>query len=125
MNWETVKIENKNCRSIPYATVGFGRVALNVAACELLGDYGQYNFVEFLKARDNGKTCIGIKFLKEHTPNSIAIGRRRMKDGKLIGGMDISNKGVVESLFGVLATANKSTRYEVKKYEENILGILL
>lgn len=125
MQWETVKIENGNKgRTMPYASVGFGRVSLSAAACELLGDYGQYKYVEFLKARDNGKLCIGLKFLKEATTNSILIKRRKTSEGTLVAGMDISNKRVVEDLFGITGTASKATRFDVKKYEENILGIL-
>ena len=56
-----VKIENGNkSRTSPYASVGFGRVSLSAAACELLGDYSQYKYAEFLKARENGKLCFGI-----------------------------------------------------------------
>lgn len=125
MIWETVKIENANKgRTMPYASVGFGRVSLSAAACELLGDYNQYKYVEFLTARDGGKLCVGLKFLKESTSNSIIIKRRKQADGKLVGGMDIANKSVVGNLFGIIGTANKATRFEVKKYEENILGIL-
>ena len=125
MIWETVKIENGNKgRTMPYASVGFGRVSLSSAACELLGDHNQYKYVEFLKARENGKLCIGLKFLKEYTSNSIIIKRRKQANGKLVGGMDIANKRVVEDLFGITGTANKATRFEVKRYEDNILGIL-
>ena len=125
MIWETVKIENRNKgRTMPYASVGFGRISLSAAACELLGDYNQYKYAEFLKARENGKLCIGIKFLKEATPNSILIKRRKMSDGKFVAGMDISNKRVIEDLFGITGTASKATRFDVKKYEDNILGVL-
>lgn len=125
MNWETVKIENANKgRTMPYASVGFGRISLSAAACELLGDYNQYKYVEFLTARENGKLRIGIKFLKEDTSNSITIKRRKQKDGKPVGGMDIAQKNAVEKLFGITGTANKATRFDVKKYGDNILGIL-
>jgi len=124
MNWETVKIEGGNKgRSTPYVSVGFGRVSLSAAACELLDDYNQYKYVEFLKAQDNGKVCIGLKFLREYTSNSTIIKRRKQKDGKLVGGMDIPNKRTVEELFGPTGSANKATRFNVKKYEDNILGI--
>lgn len=123
MNWEVVKVENTNKgRTMPYASIGFGRVSLSAAACELLGDYNQYKYVEFLKARENGKLCIGIKFLKESTTNSILI-KRRISGGKLVAGMDISNKRVVESLFGPIGGASKATRLDVKKYADDILGI--
>lgn len=125
MNWETVKIENRNKgRTAPSASIGFGRIALNIAACELLKDCEQYKYVEFLKARESGKLCIGLKFLKEPTSNSIVIRRREAKDGTLIGGMEIYGKSAMEKLFGIAGIAKKTTRFEVKKYEENILGIL-
>lgn len=125
MNWETVKIENINKgRTVPYASVGFGRVSLSAAACELLENYNQYAYVVFLKSRDNGKLCIGLKFLKEYAPNSIAIGRRKTKDGKIVAGIDVTNKRVMEDLFGPTGSANKATRFDVKKYDYNILGII-
>ena len=129
MIWETVKIENsKKGRTMPYASVGFGRISLNAAACELLGNYEQFSFVELLKGRNAGKLCIGLRFLKkeERTSNSIPISRRKQKNGKYIVGMDIACKGTIENLFGINGTANKSSRYEVKIDDtfSNILMII-
>ena len=101
-------------RTSPYASVGFGRLSLSVATCELVENYEKYNHVQLLKNRVNNRLCIGVRFLTEATPDSIKISRKKA-DGKLVGGIDISNSKVLESLFGLAATAKKATRYDVKK----------
>ena len=128
MNWETVKIKNdRKGRTMPYASVGFGRLSLSSAACELIDNYGDYSYVELLKAVFNNETLIGIRFLKENekTMNSLPIKRRKFKDGTVIGGIDICNKGTMADLFGPAGTQNKATRYSVKRDpdEDNILVV--
>ena len=126
MYWETVKIENSSRVSgVPTASVGFGRISLNASACELLDDQKQYTHVQLLKAKNAGRLCVGVKFLKEAEQNSVVIKRRKTKEGKVVGGIDITNKGAIEGLFGITGSANKVTRFEVKKYNENILEIVL
>ena len=116
MAWEIVKIPTSSKgRTSPYASVGFGRLSLSTAACELVDNYEEYAYVQLLKNRVNNRLCIGVLFVKEASPDSIKISRKKTKDGKYIGGVDISNSKVLESLFGLAATAKKVTRYDVKK----------
>ena len=116
MAWEIVKIPTSSrSRTSPYASVGFGKLSLSAAACELIDNYEEYNYVQLRKDRVNNRLCIGVEFLEEASPNSIKISRKKMKNGKYVGGIDISNSKVLESLFGLAATAKKVTRYDVKK----------
>lgn len=118
MAWEVVKIENnKKCKSVPAASVGFGRISLNIAACELIEDYDTYKFAELL-TDSLQPSVFGIKLLKENTENSITIKRKQTKDKKIVGGIDISSKHHTEKLFGKIGTQNKVTHYAVTKPSE-------
>ena len=116
MAWEIVKIPtNSKGRNSPYASGGFGRLSLSAGACELIDNYEEYTYVQLLKNRINNRLCIGVLFIKDSTTDSIKICRKKMANGKYVGGIDISNSKVLESLFGLAATAKKVTRYDVKK----------
>lgn len=118
MNWETVEIKNdRKGRTMPYASVGFGRISLSSAACELIQNYETFSYIELLKGKENGKTVVGIRFQKEmvKTTNSLPIKRRKLRNGTIVGGIDICNKGTVEELFPIIGTQNKATRLGVKK----------
>ena len=118
MSWEVVKIPTSSRgRTSPFASVGFGRLSLSAAACELIDNYEEYTYVQLLKNRVNNRLCIGVRFLKEASPDSIKISRKKVKNGKYVGGIEISNSKVLESIFGLAATAKKATRYDVKKDE--------
>ena len=128
MLWETVKIKNEQKgRTMPYASVGFGRLSLSSAACDLIENYEQYAYVELLKANVNNETLVGVRFLKESekTINSLPIKRRKIKGDKIVGGIDICNKGTMSDLFGIAGTQNRATRYGVKldSDDKNILVI--
>ena len=128
MNWEIVKIKNEQKgRTMPYASVGFGRLSISSAACELVQEYEKYAYVELLRAEVNNEKLIGVRFLlaEEKTSDSLPIKRRTLKGGKKIGGIDICNKGTVSELFGIVGTQNKATRFCVKCDEEesNVLVI--
>ena len=114
MNWETVKIygEQKG-RNTPYASLGRGKISLSAAACELIEDNEKYNYVKLLKATQNKKTYIGIKFFTEYVSDSIKI-KRKIIDGKQISGMFIENKSVIGELFGTDGAQKGTTRYNVK-----------
>jgi hypothetical protein len=116
MAWEVVKIPTSSRgRTSPYASVGFGKLSLSAAACELIDNYEGFTYVQLLKNRVNNRLCIGVLFLKEASLDSIKISRKKMANGKLVGGIEVANSRVLESLFGLAATAKKTTRYDVKK----------
>lgn len=115
MAWEIVKIPADNRgRTAPYASVGCGKLSLSTAACGLIYNYEEFPYVLLRKNRINNRLCIGVQFLKEATRDSILISRKKSKNGEFIGGIDISSKKIMESLFGLAATSNKVTRYDVK-----------
>ena len=126
MEWSTVKIlkDNKG-RNTPFASVGFGRISLSAAACELIEDYEKYDYAELLKARDNFD-CIGGRVVKESQPDTIKISRKVI-NGKTISGVSIENKKTIEDLFGMNGIAKKVTRFNVQKDNDsnNILIIML
>ena len=126
MKWETVKISsNSRGRGTPYASIGFGRVSLSAAACELIDGHQEIKYVEFLKATINNKLCIGLRLHKEYVENSVAVSRKKDSNGKYVTGMDITNKPIVGELFGLTGLANKVTRFKVRKDddESNVLII--
>ena len=117
MDWTVVKITNeRKGKTLPYASVGFGRLSLSSGACGLIDGFDKYSFVELLQAKDKGQRVIGVRFLKENerTSNSLPIKRRKMKDGRLIKSVDIANKATIEELFGINGTQRKATRYDVR-----------
>lgn len=125
MNWEVVEIpSNKKGRTAPYASVGNGRLSLSAASCELITNYDKYTYAELLRGKIGKDPCVGVKLLKEATSNSLAIKRKKI-NGKIIAGMEISNKNILLELFGLTATAKKTTRFDVKKDPDadNILMI--
>ena len=124
MAWSVVKIDSgKKCLGIPSASVGFGRLSLNVAACELIQNYESYQYAELLQDPSRPST-VGVRLLEESTEDSIKIKRKIMK-GKVTGGIDIPSKNHMEKLFGITGTQNKTTHFSVKKEkdEKNILVI--
>lgn len=114
MGWEVVKIPTDNRgRKEPFASVSNGKLSLSVSACELIDNYEEFSYVRLQKDRKK-RLRIGVEFLKEATQDTIKISRKKTKDGEIIGGIDISSKKVLESLFGAAATSTKVTRYDVK-----------
>lgn len=125
MIWKTVKITNdKKGKTTPYASVGFGKITLNTAACELIENYEDYQYAELLTGYENNKLHIGIKLLKEISVDSVKLSKRFYK-GK-IRSFTIDNKLVVEDLFSINGTQQKVTRYTVLKDKDadNILMIV-
>lgn len=121
MNWEPVKIYNEQKgRNTPYASIGYGRISLNAAACELIKDNNEFTYAKLLKATQGKKTFVAIRFLKEYDSDAIKIKRKTIK-GKLIAGLSIETKGVIADLFGTDGENKVATRYNVKKekYDEN------
>ena len=126
MKWETITIDKKDKgRTAPFASVGHGRMELSSSACNLIDNYEEYKFAELLKGQYKGKLCFGVLFLKESTPNSITISRKKT-GGKYIDGVTIGNKAVIGKMFGEKGIQNKTTRYDVIKEDEDpILTILV
>ena len=120
MNWQIVEIKASRAgNGTPRASIGYNRISLNTQAVKLLESYEEYKFVLPMTAIDDGKLCIGLKFIKEYMQKAITITHKKK------GGIDISSKCAAEQLFGEKGTANKTTHYIVKKYDKDILGIII
>ena len=124
MEWQIVKIEETSGKSVPFVSIGRGMLDFNAVACNLVKDTGNYQFAQLLKGKDKGKAVIAVKFLEEYEDNSVPIKRKTTKNGKTIKGMTISNKGVVEQLFGKDGANNGMVRHKVELVGENILKIV-
>ncbi len=123
MAWEVVKVDDsKVVRGIPRATVGYGRISLNVAACNLIENFENYKFAELLVDKSKRPTEYGVRFLKENTQDSISIKRKEVK-GKIVGGVDIASVEHLGKLFGEEGKSRFSTHYSVSvdKSEPTIL----
>ena len=123
MAWEVVKVDDSVVvRGSPRATVGYGRISLNVSACNLLPDSVNYKFAELLMDKSKRPTEYGIRFLKENTQDSLVIKRKVIK-GKTVGGVEISSMEHLGKLFGEEGRNKFSTHYSVTvdKTEPTIL----
>lgn len=120
MDWQTIKIPNQSRgKCTPYASIGHNQLILSAAACELIENYEEYEFVELLipKNRDKIK-MVGVKLCKISSNDSIKIRRIRYKD-KYSKGIIISNKKILANIFGVDRASGDVTRFPVKKDDED------
>ena len=77
--------------------------------------------MEFLIAEDQ-KSIIGLRFLTESTESSVSI-KRKTANGKIVGGLEIASKDLVQRFFGITGTQKKTTAFPVTKDCENILVV--
>lgn len=123
MEWQVVKVKNGSGKNVPFVSIGRGQLDFNAIACELVGDNGNYKYAQFLKGKENGKSVIAVKFLTEYEEDSIPITRKVQKE-KIIAGMTVRNKGIVEELFGKDGANDGMVRHGVECVAENILKIV-
>ncbi len=120
MKWEVVKIKgSKMTRTAPYASVGFGRICLSSAACELVDDFGKYKYAIFMKSRKDGAPCVGVKLVEDFQENSFRIIRRKYNGRLVENSFTVDNKFLVETLFGVQGANKESVRYSVMLDDED------
>ena len=123
MEWQIIEVKNESGKTIPFVSIGRGQLDFNAEACKLVNDTGEYRFAQLLKASENGKLVIAVKFLTEYEINSIAIVRKN-NNGKVIKGMTIRNKSAIQSLYGQEGINNGVKRHSVELVDKNILKIL-
>ncbi len=123
MEWQIVKVNKKTGNNIPFASIGRGQVDFNTVACGLVGDDGSFKYAQFLKAKEDKKTVIGVKFLKEYEEDAVPITRKVQKE-KIVSGMTIRNKGLIKELFGKDGANDGMVRHGVELVGENILKIV-
>ena len=119
MYWETVKIySEQKGRNTPYASIGYGRISFNAAACDLVPEQEKYFYARLLRAMQGKQQFIGVQLLENYEENTIRINRKKIK-GKEITGFSIENKLVITNLFGQDGENRKTTRYNVKVENNN------
>ncbi|SCX17626.1 hypothetical protein SAMN02910339_02458 [Lachnospiraceae bacterium YSD2013] len=123
MEWQVVKVKNGSGKNVPFVSIGRGQLDFNAVACELIGDEGSYKYAQFLMGKDKGKPVIAVKFLNEYEEDSVPITRKVQKE-KIIAGMTVRNKGIVEELFGKDGANDGMVRHSVERVSDNILKIL-
>ena len=123
MEWSLYQINETSGRNVPFVSIGRGQLDFNAAACNLVNDNGQYNYVQIFTGKEKGKTVVAVKFIKTPENNSIMI-KRKTQNGKVIQGMTIVNKGVVSSLFGKDGINEGMIRHKVELIEEDMLKIV-
>lgn len=123
MEWQVVKVKNGSGKNVPFVSIGRGQLDFNAIACELVGDNGNYKYAQFLKGKEKSKSVIAVKFLTEYEEDSIPITRKVQKE-KVIAGMTVRNKGIVEELFGKDGSNDGMVRHGVERVDDNILKII-
>lgn len=122
MEWQVVKIEQTSGNNMPFVSIGRGQLDFNAEACKLLNDDGSYKYAQLLTTQIEGKTVVGVKFLKEHEENAIAV-KRKVIEGKQVNGMTVRNKGTIEKLFGKDGSNKGMVRHKVELVSKDILLI--
>lgn len=123
MEWQVVEIKETGGKTVPFVSIGRGQLIFSAAACQLIGDDGNYKYAQLLTGKERNKTVVAVKFLNEYSENSIPI-RRKQKDGKEIKGITIVNKGVISSLFGKDGSNDSMVRHGVELVDSDILKIV-
>ncbi|MCR4960568.1 MAG: hypothetical protein K6A74_03870 [Lachnospiraceae bacterium] len=123
MEWQVVKVKNGSGKNVPFVSIGRGQLDFNAVACDLVNDDGSYKYAQFLKGKEKGKTVIGVKFISEYEENAVPITRKVQKE-KVIAGMTIRNKGIIEELFGKDGSNDGMVRHGVELAGDCILKIL-
>ncbi len=120
MNWEIIKIATgKTGKSEPRASVANATMSLSTAACEMVENFGKYKYAILMKSRKNGSLCIGIKLLEEQAENALKISRRKYNGKEVEHSFSLTNKAVMEQLFGVQATNKSTVSYRVTIDDED------
>ena len=123
MEWEVFKLKQTGGRTAPFVSIGRGTLDFSQAACELVGDNGQYKYAQILTGKEKGKAVVAVKFLEEYADNCIPI-KRKKQEGKIISGMSVRNKDAIEKLFGIDGANKGMVRHKVEPVAENILKIM-
>ena len=124
MEWKIVEVKQTYGNNVPFVSIGRGQLDFNAVACDLIDDKNNcYRYAQLLTGKENGKTIVAIKFLKEYEPDTIPI-KRKKQNGKIIKGMIVANKGIISNLFGKDGSNDGMVRYSVALIENNMLRII-
>lgn len=123
MEWKLVRVDQTSGKKVPFVSIGRGMLDFNAVAASLVKDEGQYRYVQLFEGKEKGKAVIAVKFLTEPDEESIPI-KRKIQNGKLVKGMTIVNKGVVEEKFGKDGANKGMVRRKVELIGPDMLKIV-
>ena len=117
INWQVIPARTvRGQRKSPFISVGRGSIDISAAACDLLPkNYKDYTFALLLKAG----SLVGIRLLAHvgtSAPDENAIPTSfKRSDSKDVKGITITNKAMVEEMFGTaIGLRDKATRFPVR-----------
>lgn len=122
-NWEIVDLKQAvRSSGKPLASIGQGRLALNAAACDLINNIYDYEWVTIMQSKERGRVIeIGLRFSNQKESNSLHVARRKYK-GKNVGGLNINSRQLVKKYFGETKEPSTS-RYSVEKVDSKTLAV--
>lgn len=114
MAWEAVRIgEEQLGRNIPAVSVGHQRLALNIAACELINQKKEnFTHVQFYTDKNN-PTQVAMRFWKDARNEYCVLLKQKESNGKPVGGIEVVNANLMKTIFGDVATKKTVTHYRV------------
>lgn len=112
MSWNIVTVDSStSTKGVPTASIGYGRITLNKAACELLDSFSRFGYVLLLTDPDR-PSVVALRFYVDAPEQGIKL-RRRTANGKPISGVEIASRPHMEKIFGLVGTQKATTLYNV------------
>lgn len=114
MAWVSVSIgEEQLGRNLPAVSIGHKRLSLNIAACDLIDQKNEhFTHVQFYQDNKNPKR-IAMRFWKKPANDYCVPLSQKMNNGKAVGGLDVVNARLMQTLFGEIANNTTVTKYRV------------
>ena len=125
INWQVIPTRTVNGqRKSPFISVGRGSIDISAAACDLLqNDYKSYTYAKLLRSG----TLVGIQLIAHigsSAPEENAIPTSfKRSNNKDVKGITITNKSMVEEMFGAEIGLGKGTKRYPVWLEEGILAV--
>lgn len=121
--WETIDIKQyRSKRGEKFASIGGGRISLSAAACSLIDNIYDYEWIEVKQGKKSNKVVqIGLFFTNNEEDNYLRPTRIR-SNGKEVKGIYINSRPLVRKYFGETKEISAS-RYTVEKVGENAIAI--
>lgn len=128
ISWETIKLNTKRYRqgvAMVSIGIGTGRMSISSAACDMIPNVYNYQYIEPLKSRgaDDTIDVLGLKFTNTPTSSTLSVKRNKYK-GEPTGGCQFSSKQLARTLFGNIKKPI-TEQFAVKKYDDDTLAVIL
>ena len=125
INWQVIPARTvKGQRKSPFISVGRGSIDISAAACDLLPqNYKSYTYAKLLRSG----ALVGIQLIAHtgsNAPDENAIPTSFKRSNKKdVKGITITNKSMVEEMFGEKIGLGKGTKRYPVWLEEGILAV--